>query len=82
LEILCFKKNIALVIFGKIPHGLKPCDLEKGIIISHRFYFLIAQAFFFFDENILLNFYSVLFKKNFTNVLITGFHKKSKECEL
>jgi len=24
----------------------------KGIILSHTFYFLIAQAFFFLEENI------------------------------
>ena len=48
-----FQENIGLVIFWK-PHGLKPCELEKGIILSHRFYFLIAQAFLFLEENIVL----------------------------
>jgi len=47
---IVFQENIGLVIFGKIPHGLKPCDLKKGIILSHRIYFLIAQAFLFFEK--------------------------------
>ena len=47
-----FQENIRLVIFEKIPHDLKLCEMEEGIILSYRFYFLIAQAFLFFEENI------------------------------
>jgi len=43
-------------LFEKTPHGLKPCDLKKGIIVSHRFYFLRAQAFLFFDEKYYVEF--------------------------
>ena len=39
---IVFQEHIGLEIYGKIPHGFKPCDLEKGIIMSHRFYFLIT----------------------------------------
>jgi len=57
LEILSFKNILGWkLLFGKIPHGLKPCDLEKGSIVSHRFYFLIAQAFLFFDEKYCVEF--------------------------
>ena len=49
-----FQENIGLIVFGIIPCDFKPCELEKGIILSHRSYFLIAQALLFFEENIVL----------------------------
>jgi len=76
-----FKNILGWKFVEKYHTVLKPCDLEKGIILAHRFYFLIAQAFLFLMKNIVLNFYSVLFKKNFTNVFIIGFHNDQK-CEL
>jgi len=36
--------------FWKNTAQLKPSESEKGIILSHRFYFLIVQAFLFFEE--------------------------------
>jgi len=51
---IVFWENIGLLFFGIIPCDFKPCDLEKRNYSSHRFYFLIAQAFLFFEENIVL----------------------------
>ena len=72
-----FQENIGLVIFGKIPHGLKPCELKKGIILSCKFYFLIAQAFPFLEENIVLKIL-LGFKKTPQMFSSPGFHKSKK----
>ena len=49
--------------------------LEKGIILTHRFYFLIAQAFFSLIKKYYTRFYLKKISKIF---LIIGFSKQSR----
>jgi len=81
LEILCFKNILGWKFLVKYYTVSNRVNFEKGIILTHRFYFLIAQAFLFLMKNIVLNVYTVLFKKISQNVFIIGFHNNQK-CEL
>ena len=45
LEILCFKNILGWKFLGKYHTASNRVNWEKGIILAHRFYFLITQAF-------------------------------------
>jgi len=62
------QEYIGLEFLGKILHGFKPCEIEKGMFLTHRFYFLIAQAFLFLIKNIIHG-----FKKISQMFLMIGF---------
>ena len=45
LQILCFKNILGWKFLGKYHTILNCMILKKGIILTHRFYFLVAQTF-------------------------------------
>jgi len=56
LEILCFKNILGWKFLEKYHMASNRVNWEKGIILSHRFCFVIAQAFFFLDEKYCVEF--------------------------
>jgi len=63
---IVFQEYVGLEFLGRYYTVSNRVNLEKGIILIHRFYFFIAQAFLFLMKNIV-----------FTRFYLRKFHKCS-----
>jgi len=78
LEISYPKKILGWNFWKKIPHGFKPCEIGKGMLLTHRLYFLVAQAFPFLDQKYSTWFY---LRKN-SQMFWSSVFENNQECEL
>jgi len=75
LEIFCLKNILGWNFWEKFHTVSNRVNLEKGMFLTHRFYFLIAQAFFSLIKKYYTRFYLKKISKIF---VIIGFSKQSR----